>query len=144
MIDIDLLSTAVLARLGAANTSSSRLDVFDGEVKAVMDSDQRAHPYAAFYPSAGNLAGSTLCETSDELLWSFQVTAAGGDPERARRAIARTRGQLTGHLLMVDGQAAGLIRETPGYDPGPARKDETVAPARWFTPLLFQLWATGA
>lgn len=144
MIDLDKLSAAVLARLAAGNTPGNRLDVFDGEVVAVMDSDKRAHPYAAFYAAPGNLTGSTLCETPDELLWSFQVTAAGGDPARARSAIARVRRQLTGHLLLVDGNVAGMVRETPGFDAGPVRKDETVAPARWFSPLLFQLWATGA
>lgn len=144
MIDIDKLSAAVVTRLGAGNGAGDRLDVFDGEVKAVMDSDSRAHPYAAFYTAPGNLTGSTLCETPDELLWSFQVTAAGGDPARGRRAIARVRRQLTGHLLLVEGEPAGLIRETPGYDAGPMRKDESVTPARWFSPLLFQVWATGA
>lgn len=142
MIDVEKLSTAVVARLSAGNSAGDRLDVFDGEVKAVMDSDAKAHPYAAFYASPGNLSGSTLCETPNELLWSFQVTAAAGDPARARRAIARVRRQITGHLLLVDGDPVGLIRETPGYDPGPLRKDDTVAPARWFSPLLFQVWTT--
>jgi hypothetical protein len=143
VIDVEKLSAAVVARLGAGNGPGDRLDVFDGEVKAVMDTDGGAHPYAAFYAAPGNLSGSTLCETPDELLWSFQVTAAGGDPARARRAVARVRRQLTGHLLLVEGDLAGLIRETPGYDAGPVRKDETVKPARWFSPLLFQVWTTG-
>lgn len=144
VIDVAALATAVVDQLRAGNTDSSRLDVFDGEPTAAMDKDGRAHPYAAVYAGAGNLSGDALAGAQTELDWPFQVTCAGGDPDRARRAITRVRARLVGHELTVDGLTVGRIVEDPSVQPGPLRIDREVAPPRWYTPMMFRLQATNA
>lgn len=140
-IDVDALANAVLTQLRTDLGASMRLDVFDGEVKAVADGDGRARPYAALYASAGNLHALALSDTQNALDWPFQVTAAGGDPTRARRAIHRVRARLSGAELDVAGRTVRVIEE-PTYQPGPVREDKDVAPSRWYTPLLFRAHLT--
>lgn len=137
MTTVDDVTTAVLAALRTDLGAPMRLDVFDGDVKAVMDGDGRARPYAAMYASAGNLSSQSLCGTSDFLDWPFQVTAAGGDPVRARRAIHRVRARLTGVELTAGGVKFRVVEE-PNYQPGPIREDRDVSPSRWFSPLQFR------
>ena len=137
MITIDDLTTAVLGALGADLGVAMRLDVYDGEVKAVNDPDGRARPYAVLYPSAGNLSSQSLCGAQEFLDWPFQITAAGGDPVRARRAIERVRVRLSGATVAV-GDVRVRVVEEPSYQPGPIREDRDFSPSRWFTPLQFR------
>lgn len=137
MTTVDDLATAVLAALRTDLGVPLRLDVFDGDVKALMDPDGSARPYAAFYPSAGNLGSQSLCGTQEFLDWPFQVTAVGGDPTRARRAIHRVRTRLSGARLVV-GDLQVRVVEEPNYQPGPIREDRDVSPSRWYTPLQFR------
>jgi hypothetical protein len=134
---VDDLATAVLAALRTDLGVTMRLDVFDGDVKALTDSDGRARPYAALYPSAGNLQSQSLCGTQEFLDWPFQVTAVGGDPARARRAIHRVRVRLSGVELSAAGTRFRVVEE-PNYQPGPIREDRDVSPSRWFSPLQFR------
>lgn len=127
---IETAAAAVIALLEAV----PNLDVFDGEVKARMDSDGLAHPYAVLWAGPGRDDPTAERESGpvDALVWSFQVTAAGGDVARCRRAVARTTGALVGKRLFP---AGGFIRLD--VDPGPEREDRDEAPYRWFVPLLF-------
>lgn len=129
-MDLEARTAAVIARLG----SVEGLDVFDGEPTARNDSDGRAHPYAAVYPSPGwaDPAEGPLAGDPDLLDWTFQVTAAGGDQARCRRAAVRVLGVLVGWQL---DPASGPVRL--GYDPGPIQVDRDVAPSRCFLPLMF-------
>ena len=140
-VDLEVLVAAVITRLGATLGAAH---VFDGEVNAVMDSDGRAHPYAVVHVSPGNLHSLDLAGIHDVLDWRFQVTAAGGDPSRARRAIVRVRDALTGHDLVVASGVVGRVVEDPDYQPGPLREDRDVAPSRWYAPLQFRLRPTNA
>lgn len=137
MISVDDLTAAVLTALKTDLGAEMRLDVFDGEVTAVMDGDKRARPYAVLYPSAGNLRSQSLSGVQEFLDWPFQVTAAGGDPTRARRAIHRVRTRLSGAELTASGQKIRVVEE-PNYQPGPVREDRDVTPSRWFSPLMFR------
>jgi hypothetical protein len=134
--DVAVRATAIVAQLA---TTFGSAHVFLGEVRAVMDADGRAHPYAALYPTAGNLSSLDLAGNHDVFDWPFQVTVAGGDPARALRAISRCRSALTGHTLVVDGDVVGRIVEEPDYQPGPLREDTDARPSRWYSPLLFRL-----
>lgn len=141
MISIEPLVQAVVAHLAAANTAAARVDVFDGVVQATMDSDGRAHPYVAVYPTPGQADRMPLAPRSDALLWSFQTTCAGGDPTRAIRAIDRVRDRLDGHRLVVDNVLVGVIREPEFYSAGPLREDVSIKPTRWWAPLQWELYA---
>lgn len=139
MTSPDDLAQAVLAALRTDLGVSMRLDVFDGEVKAVMDADGRARPYATLYAGAGNLQAVTLDDAATVLDWPFQVTATGGDPTRARRAIHRVRTRLSGVEVPVTAGGPHLrIVEDPDYQPGPIREDRDTSPSRWFSPLQFR------
>lgn len=131
-IDTAGLAAAVMARLAG----DPRLDVFDGEPIARFDSDGRAHPYAACYFGAGHQHGPALCSTPTEMRWSFQVTAAGGDQARCRRAAARVRARLLHFAPVVAGLNVGPIRELDDYEPREST-DQDVIPSRVYVPLLF-------
>lgn len=127
---IEQATAAVVALLEAA----PNLDVFDGAVKARMDSDGKAHPYAALWASPGrdNPDEQRECGTARALVWTFQVTAAGGDVDRCRRAVDRTLAALLNVRLFPNG---GRIRLD--FDPGPEREDRDESPPRWYVPLSF-------
>jgi hypothetical protein len=121
--------------LTAANTASTvKVDLFTGEVTARTDGDGGVHPYLALFPGAGvrALTEADLTGGPGQRDWRFQVTAAGGDIPRCIRAVQRAQDVLVGQRL---DDTTGLIREDG--DGGPIRKDTTVAPARWYVPLLF-------
>lgn len=125
---------AAAAAVIAALKEQTGLDVFDGTVTARMDSDGRAHPYAVLWASPGRPDPTQERVTGNGagLAWSFQVTAAGGDVARCRRAVTRTLTALLGRRLVEGG---GRIRLDA--DPGPEREDRDVTPSRWFVPLTF-------
>jgi hypothetical protein len=129
---IEEASAAVIALLEAV----PNLDVFDGAVKARMDSDGRAHPYAVLWsgPGRDNPDEERECGLGSARLWEFQVTAVGGDVARCRRAVDRTLTALLRKRLFADG---GLIRLVA--DPGTEREDRDVTPTRWFVPLVFNV-----
>lgn len=141
MISVEALNAAVIARLNAVNPASARVDVFDGVVNAVMDTDGRAHPYVTVYAAPGQADRAEYAMAADGLLWSFQTTCAGGDPTRARRAIDRVRDRLDGHRLVVTGTQLGVIREPEFYTAGPLREDVAVQPSRWYVALQWELFA---
>lgn len=127
---IEQAAAAVIALLEAV----PHLDVFDGDVDAQMDGDGRAHPYAVLWASPGRDDPAEERESgpAEALVWTFQITAAGGDVARCRRATARVLRALLGKRLMPEG---GFMRLD--FDPGPEREDRDVAPSRWFVPLVF-------
>ncbi|HET7398993.1 MAG TPA: hypothetical protein VFJ94_10770 [Intrasporangium sp.] len=129
-MDLEQRTQAVLMLL----RGQPGLDVFDGEPDARMDSDGRAHPYAALYVSPGRRDPNEDAVTtgSDLLAWTFQVTAAGGDVPRARRAVTRVLAALDGARISTAGGPIALAA-----DPGPILTDRTVAPYRSYAPLLF-------
>lgn len=132
------LKDVVLDRLRA----QPHLDVFDGspddagQPDVSLDPDGRAHIYAALYfgaPVASPLAES-ICGARDLDVVSFQVTAAGGDQDRALRAAMKVRAALTGVLLTP---RSGFCREQ--LDQLFAQRDNSAQPVRWFVPILYAL-----
>ena len=134
VVSLGAYYAAVHARLGV--TLGTR-NAFIGEPIATHDSDGRAHPYAALYPSPGWQHGIHLAREIDQALLAFQVTAAGGDVDRALRAIDRVRAALTGWAPDVPGLCCGPLGEPDSYDPGPLTHDADETPSRWSSPLLF-------
>lgn len=134
VVSLGAYYAAVHARLGV--TLGPR-NAFIGEPIATHDSDGRAHPYAALYPSPGNRRSVSLSGPSDQVRLTFQVTAAGGDIARALRAIDRVRAALTDAEPGVVGLCTGPLSEPDGYDPGPVRHDTALTPSRHYSPLLW-------
>jgi hypothetical protein len=134
-VNVGEATTRVEQLLKDANTGNpTRVDVFVGEPKAVMDSDSKAHAYLAIFPSPGalSLADADLAGHGGPRDWRFQVTAAGGDVARCIKAVQRAQDVLVD--IHLD-DTTGIVREDG--DPGPIRPDTSIAPLRWFVPLLF-------
>lgn len=111
------------------------LDLHVGRVDQVtLDPDGRAHPYAVLWVSTGrdDPAEEAVDTTAGQLVWSFQVTAAGGDDTRALWAAGKVLSALVGARLLP---SSGVVRLTA--DPGPVREDAAVTPSRSYLPLLF-------
>jgi len=136
-INVLALHDAALARLQAC----TNLTVLDGSVDdagqpgVLVDPDGRAHMYAVLYVSPGRNVQSNLAGTTGHLAWSFQVTCAGGDVNRALNAAVKVRAALTGVRLTA---TSGWVREST--DPGTVREDPGVQPSRWYVPILFNLF----
>jgi hypothetical protein len=142
-------TTALHAQALAALAAQTNLQVFDGAPDdgrpslgygapardVVMDGDGRAHMYAALYvgPGARNLEDERAAGIGGTRVVSFQVTAAGGDPNRANRAVDKVLAALEGKRV----PGGGLIRADA--DPGPPRLDREPNPGRYFVPLLFRV-----
>ena len=95
VVRLDDYYQAIAARLATTVGALDR-DTFIGEPSPRMDSDGRAHPYAALYPSPGWQHGVSLGQGIDQAALTFQVTAAGGgDVARCLRAVDRVRDALT-------------------------------------------------
>jgi hypothetical protein len=90
--------------------------------------------YAALYlgPGTRNPEDERVNGRGGTRIPTFQVTAAGGDPNRASRAAEKVLAALDG--LRVTG--GGIIRSDA--DPGPPRVDRDPTPFRYFVPLLFR------
>lgn len=131
-MDLDAVADQILALLEGV----PGLDVFDGEPQARMDSDGRAHPYAAVYVTPGTPVDRALAAYSGHVV-GWQVTAAGGDAERCRRAVDRVRAGLVDQWITVGGVDRQIL-ELEGYDPGPMRVDQAVTPPRSWVPLFFE------
>lgn len=138
---VEDLTAAVKALLLAGNTTSNRLDVFTGEVNADMDDDGRAHPYVAVWPAPGQVGRMPHAPVSDSLVWSFQTTCAGGDADRALRALSRTRDRLDGARLTVAGLLLGVLHEQEFTAAGPLREDRDVQPSRRYVVLQWDVLA---
>lgn len=133
-----VLKTAVLGLL----REQRNLDVFDGspddtgQPSVRLDPDGRAHMYAAVYFGVGaaQAASESLCGARDLDTLTFQVTAAGGDQDRALRAAQKVRNALTNTYLTP---TSGRCREQ--LDFVVAQRDNSASPARWFVPMPYSV-----
>jgi hypothetical protein len=136
-LDVSVLHDAALAAL----RTCTNLDVMDGSVDDAgenapgVDPDGRSHMYAVLYFSPGWLTSDRAVGVPSILAGSFQVTCAGGDVHRALTAASKVRAALTGARLSA---SSGLVSEST--DPGSVREDPSVAPSRWYVPILFDVF----
>lgn len=133
------LHDAVMAALQA----QPNLDVLDGAVDDAgqptyrLDGDGRVHMTAVLWMGAGSrydTGQDALCGDRDLTPVTFQVSCVGGDANRSRRAALKVRAALTGKYLIP-----GSSRCTEQLDPVNPRPDATASPARYVTPMLYQL-----
>lgn len=113
---------------------------YDGEVpkNPPADNDGRVYGYAVLYDSPGRRHANALDGEQRSADRNFQVTCAGGDPNRVLWCVDRVTAQLVGSSVNVDGTAR-RIRLREDADPGTVRRDDDVKPPRHFVPLRFQL-----
>ena len=129
---IEQLTELLRSKLAAANAGSSRVDIFVGEATPTLDSDKLAHPYIVLYPSPGleRRTEEDLQASPGVLDWQCQATCAGGDYQRALRALDRLQSVVLGQSLAPE---TGFIRKEGNL--GPIRKDLSVTPNRWYVPV---------
>lgn len=109
-----------------------------GQPKVDVDHEGRAQMYAVLYMGVGrpDEFQESLCGDPGHLILTFQVTAAGGDQNRALRAALKVRQALTGqHITMPAEQMSGRCREQ--LDALTARPDPGKAPVRWSVPMVY-------
>ena len=142
------LHAFILERLAA----QPNLQVFDGapddaavstgwhpagrshQVDVFLDEDGRAHIYACLYIGQGWRDPDTgaVCSTSlGPRVVTFQVTAAGGDQDRALRAAQKVVDALDG--IPAPGRAGVIHLDA---DTGPLRVDRDPKPSRSWLPLF--------
>ena len=110
------------------------IDHHVGYVGAVrLDPDGLAHPYIATYDDAGRAVPGRTIRAGSHLSWGVTTTIAGGDPARARWALARLRDALDGTTLTSPDLTTEPLLEY--FTAGPIRPDEGTDPVRWFTTL---------
>lgn len=129
-------------RDGIANAlrAQANLDVLvdgvdvTGEPSYRLDGDGRVHMSVVLWMGVG--VPSETDESVDgardlgSLTW--QVTAVGGDADRAARAAFKTRAALTGKHLV-----AGGGRALEQFDTANIRQDTAASPSRFFVPMPY-------
>jgi len=130
------------AALAALQTQPA-LDVLDGAIDDAgeptyrLDPDKRVHITAVLWFGIGSrydTGQDSLCGGRDLTPVTFQVTAVGGDADRARRAALLVRAALTGKHLIP---AAGACLEQ--LDATNPRPDTSATPARYIIPVLYRV-----
>lgn len=104
----------------------------------------RIAPYVVVYPSAGSPdpGDADLADCHVDLAYTCQTTLAAGSAEDLDHLVDR----LVPHIFrwtpdLPDVNTSGF-RPIPGFDPGPHRRDDSIDPPRWWTPLQWRLIAT--
>lgn len=146
VVSLLALSDAVMGLLNAHPT----LTAYDTIVEPAPPVDEGGvvMGYAVFYPGAGD-AGVTgerdgnLAAIPGKLLWTFQVTCAGGDRGYASWVVDAVRGLIDGRTLTVAGTNVGRMQPPLGYTP-PMLQNPSVQPPRVSVPLQYQVLAAPA
>lgn len=135
---VRLLSDAVWALLDAHATLTVYSSVVDPAPP--VDSNGVTKGYAVFHPFGGNADVSNLARVPGQLLWQFQVSAAGGNRTYVLWVVDTVRALLDGKTLTVAGTTAGLMQPPPGYQPPPPMPQPVDASSqRLQVPLLYQV-----
>lgn len=127
---------AIAAALRAQPNLDVLVDGIDiaGEPTYRLDPDRRVHMTAVLWmgvavPVEGD---DTVCGDRDLGSLSWQVTAVGGDTDRAARAAFKTRAALTGkHLVEPHGRALEQFNQVSVIE------DKSASPSRFYYPLLY-------
>lgn len=142
------LITAVETRLGAQlpTTDPPTTGHLSEPVDVpTLDTDGHVQRYWVLHPFGGSPSlERDLAEAGVDLLWTFQVTVAAGFARDVYALATRIDEALYRWSPSVSGYVCGLLRPPPGFEPGPARKDTSVKPHRFWLPLQYQTTITRA
>jgi hypothetical protein len=108
-------------------------EIPQGDPPPTPTGDDRVKAYWILYAGSGVSADERLDATAFVSSLTFQVTVAGGTPDRALFGIGKVRSTINGVEI-----GSGLITEQP-FDPGTLRRDDAVVPPRHYVPLQFRL-----
>lgn len=136
---VRLLTAAVRTILDAHPT----LTVYTSIVEPAPPIDEGGvvRGYAVLHPGPGDDSPNNLAATPGALLWTFQVTCAGGNDEYTAWVIDTVRGLLTGKTLAVASTNVGVMRPPFGFTP-PTLTNLSVQPPRISVPLQYQVLAS--
>lgn len=97
-------------------------------------SDGRAAAYVVLYPGLAPREESeeSTGATPGNGRWTFQVTCAGGDIDRAEWAVTRVTNVFFGAYLFPD---LGVVRQISSVDT--VLEDTGATPSRWYYPAVF-------
>ena len=108
-------------------------------VATISDNDKRVHPYVVQYPFGGVSGSDTRVDGQRVgLNWSTQITIVTGDEDALDLIVDHVSVVLDEWRPPVDGVTARM-RIPADFDPGPARRDDAVSPARFWTPRVYRL-----
>lgn len=144
------LTELTLARARALVPSAT---VYDAEVPdhpplmqlatGASDPSGRVAPYVVVYPWAGRPTGEAdLADCYVDLVYGIQLTCAAGFRADLDHLVDTIHGGFFRWAPVITGVHVGGFRPPEGFDPGPHRRDDTVSPPRFWTPLQYQLTAT--
>lgn len=112
------------------------------QTNGTPDPSGRTAPYVVFFSSPGTPGVDDEIDVADlheDLLWSVQLICSAGYEADLDYLVDRVWGVLYRWSPEVDGLECGPMKPPPGYDPGPARRNDNVTPPRHWTPMQFQL-----
>lgn len=115
------------------------LSFYDGFVpEKVPETDGYVDPYVVLWAGTGdNPPELTSCGTqsTDTLIWDFQTTVVGADPDTCRRAAK----DVTTRLMNLR-VGTGKVRTNPdGFNQATPILDTQTSPARFMLPLQWRL-----
>lgn len=105
------------------------------EDDVTYDDDEKAHGYAVLWTGSGSTLTNRICRTPDAKSITFQITAVGGDGNRARWVADKIQAAFSGlRLTLPDGITTPIRQDN---DPGFPQEDDDVNPPRYQLPLVF-------
>lgn len=142
----DLFEDHLTAGL-VAGPGAPKVWVYRGEVPSdhqlLPDESGRIAPYVVLFDGVGSpdiepdLGGQNV-----DLRWSCQMIVGAGFQVDCSATVDRIYDLAFRWSPAVPGLAAGRMAPPPGYDPGPLRRNDSVSPPRWWTPLQWRLDVT--
>lgn len=116
--------------------SDPLLVVYVGEVDPppeLIPNTSRVKPYVVLFSGDGTPIDEKPLNADEtgSLSWSFFATIGAGYHDDALAVLDAVHGLLDGWFPVLTGYQFGMVRQPPGFDPGPVRPDTSVEPARF-------------
>lgn len=97
--------------------------------------------YVVFHPSPGDSSSGSFNRRAGQLMWSFHLMAAGGDPNYVAFAVDQIRSRVDGKTLSVEGIKVGLMQPPFGAQPAPVLVNNAIKPPRLSCSLEYHVLA---
>lgn len=136
-----LLVAAVDNRLHSISNLAVYLRTVDPKPPTISDTDQRVRPYVVQHPAPGMTDDIRLGGTRNGLTWTTQLTVVAGTPDALDVVVDAITDRIDNWRPKFSGDHTNTLvgRLHLLNDPGPTRRDDNESPARYWTPLIYQL-----